>query len=102
MEKMQVSTAEMLNEELQSFPGPRLGKVVLSPVSFIQDNDLVSSFGQCDLLLSKHFDLIPHHVDSSAGTTSDSHNHFMSVQCTFKQRIVYSSGNFIYFFFSVH
>ena len=50
---------------------------VVSPVGFVQDDDLVSSFGQCDFLLSKHLDLVPHHIDSSADTTvgSDSPIH---------------------------
>lgn len=34
------------------------------PVGLIQDDDLVSSFGQGDFLLSKHLDLVPHHVDA--------------------------------------
>lgn len=36
------------------------------PVGFVQNDDLVPSFGQCDLLLSKHLDLVPHHVDAPA------------------------------------
>lgn len=42
----------------------------LSPVGFVQDDDLVSSFGQCDFLLSEHLDLVPHHIDSPADETS--------------------------------
>lgn len=36
------------------------------PVGFVQNDDLVPSFGQRDLLLSKHLDLVPHHVDAPA------------------------------------
>lgn len=43
---------------------------VVSPVGLVQDDDLVSSFGQRDFLLSKHLDLVSHHIDSPADTTA--------------------------------
>ena len=55
---------------------------VVSPVGFVQDDDLVSSFGQCDFLLSKHLDLVPHHIDSSADKQSIVTHSLMYVQTT--------------------
>lgn len=37
-----------------------------SPICFVQNNNLVSSRWQSDLLLSKGFDFIPHNIDTSA------------------------------------
>ena len=34
-------------------------------VGFVQDNDLLPTFGQGDFLLGKHFDLVPDYVDAS-------------------------------------
>ncbi len=55
-----------LDRRVQSPDNP----AVVSPVGLVQDDDLVSSFGQCDFLLSKHLDLVPHHVDPPADTTA--------------------------------
>ena len=56
-------------------PGRRLGghgdglSARPLPVRFIQDDDLVPSFGQGDFLLGKHFDFVPHNIDAP-GTMS--------------------------------
>lgn len=44
--------------------------VTVSPVGFVQNDDLVSPFGQRHLLLSKHLDLVPHHIDAPATKAS--------------------------------
>ena len=35
------------------------------PVCFIKNNDLLPTFWQSDFLLSKHFNLVPHYINSS-------------------------------------
>lgn len=56
-------------------PGRRLGghgdglSARPLPVCFIQDDDLVPSFGQGDFLLGKHFDFVPYNINAP-GTMS--------------------------------
>ena len=38
------------------------------PVSFIQNNNLLSSFGKCDFLLSEHFDFVSNNINTSVNT----------------------------------
>jgi hypothetical protein len=40
--------------------------VRVSPVSLIQDHDLVFSGRECHFLLGKHLDLVSHDIDTSA------------------------------------
>lgn len=42
-----------------------LRKQLLLPVSLIQDYNLVATFRECDLLLSKHFDFVSHNINST-------------------------------------
>jgi hypothetical protein len=43
------------------------------PVSLIQDHNLVPPWLQSDLLLRKHLDLVPHHVQPPAKARIDHH-----------------------------
>ena len=47
----------------------------LLPVSFIQNDDLMSSLRQSDFLLSKHLYPVSHNINASAHTDRWTHTH---------------------------